>query len=1237
MMSASAATAAGLAFHGGGVALSDSASDLDSSETEELARSVESRAGDGGNVVKRRSLSSAQERMSSINVNAALRYVRRARSSELGSQGELIDDDDDEDTRNEENWNESDGVLCLSATDDGGSEFGVDAAAVISSSASSPGGPKTRNALWLGSLSESGGESVSSLDEYESASHRTYTDDNLSLSEKKSSRSHQSASRRPGKEASVSSSPMSYRTKPAAPPATTPPHAKLSASAASTPGAVGGGGGKVMVTATAMMGSAEPKAIVGVAAVKSASAADSSPSSQGSGGAVSESESIVGLNSSLNVSGSSSRMAAAAACAASESPSPSLMDSHAQLKKKKAVGVSSFSSLASDAAADDGGGGGDVDGALAASLGVRFMSNAQPMHCRICERFFARSWFAEHHTCCARFARSMQLLSTRNIALQKLAQALEKRIAQPLKPSGKARRSEEVAVMRAIQTLCCLPMNHVAGGLEAAMRAPEFEKVKARLGSKSNQETYCDVLKSVVLPGGLLSGKEFEKARVKLEESERVARREVGDEVAAQAAKETMSLLRQMKTAFEDMLCECAMCSRCEQSSSRRRSGAEEENAWNERLSTAAMLHAWSMFSVDQGGDPVVARVLATSAAAAVQSATSTPRSATTAGVNKGGGSMRKRSQLPGISDFNVLKPISRGAFGRVYLARKQSSGDLFAIKVLQKDDMVEKQLVGRVITERDIFAEVSNPLIVRFFWSFQSQKRLYLAMEYVPGGDMYSLLCNLGFLDEVLARRYIAETICAVEYLHKLGIIHRDLKPDNLLIAKDGHVKLTDFGLSKYEGVARTGGGGGQHAGAANGVQQSAATLDCTGNRHIQAFESALEGEKLRGSSSLLGSEGGGGGGGKEEQQQADNAELVGTPDYLAPELLLGTGHDYGVDWWALGVILYEFLMGIPPFHDASPERIFENILSATMEWPVVPDEMTEEACDLIRRLLDHNPKTRLGANGAAEIKAHAYFDGLNWDSLLTESSLFVPDNSSAEDTSYFNSRNPMSALSFDQEYTGVSSTMMTPTTANASGGAAGGGGGGARDEKSGGGGWRRPSSSSLLGGGAEIRSPRREHLMGKSSESSPRYNTNNTNCSEKQQHKSGGGSPMSRSEEDSSSLASAGAGGGGGGKNEKRAALIKGLGAVGNRIDSVVIQRSTLDKLAIFGGKGGAGGDDKGGGEARGEVEGMAGGDGGSPKLDGESRNSIDPATAFAEFAFQNFNNLEALNCESYDAAAS
>ncbi|CAM6095426.1 unnamed protein product [Calypogeia fissa] len=355
------------------------------------------------------------------------------------------------------------------------------------------------------------------------------------------------------------------------------------------------------------------------------------------------------------------------------------------------------------------------------------------------------------------------------------------------------------------------------------------------------------------------------------------------------------------------------------------------------------------------------------------------------------------------IDDFEIIKPISRGAFGRVFLARKRTTGDLFAIKVLRKVDMIRKNAVESVQAERNILIHARNPFVVRFFYSFTCRDNLYLVMEYLNGGDLYSMLRSLGCLEEEMARVYIAELVLALEYLHSLGVVHRDLKPDNLLIAHDGHIKLTDFGLSRVGLINSTDDLSGPAAKTAMQVEESFPPAEYAKQRE------------------------------RRQQQSA-----VGTPDYLAPEILLGTGHGTPADWWSTGVILFEFLTGIPPFNAEHPQIIFDNILNRNIPWPQVPDYMSYEAQDLIDKLLREDPNERLGAKGAKEVKAHPFFKDINWDTLARQKAAFVPSPDTAHDTSYFTSRHMWSSADgrvFPEEEFGDSSDYESSSNGGSSG----------------------------------------------------------------------------------------------------------------------------------------------------------------------------------------------------------
>ncbi|KAL5981569.1 hypothetical protein ACLOJK_015631 [Asimina triloba] len=282
------------------------------------------------------------------------------------------------------------------------------------------------------------------------------------------------------------------------------------------------------------------------------------------------------------------------------------------------------------------------------------------------------------------------------------------------------------------------------------------------------------------------------------------------------------------------------------------------------------------------------------------------------------------------IDDFDILKPISKGAFGKIFLARKRTTGDLFAIKILKKLDMIRKNDIEHILAERDILIAVRNPFVVRFYYSFTCSDNLYLVMEYLNGGDLYSLLRKVGCLEEDVARIYIAELVLALEYLHSLGIVHRDLKPDNILVAQDGHIKLTDFGLSKV------------------GLMNSTADLSTHRTTGVANFDAQNLPTSVE----------------HAHQEERTRQSAVGTPDYLAPEILLGTEH--GLDTACIQ----------PEYHLSQL-----NVL----------------------RLLIHAPDQRLGANGASEVKAHPFFKGINWDTLALQKVAFIPSPDSADDTSYF------------------------------------------------------------------------------------------------------------------------------------------------------------------------------------------------------------------------------------------
>ncbi|XP_059151907.1 microtubule-associated serine/threonine-protein kinase 3-like isoform X3 [Physella acuta] len=311
----------------------------------------------------------------------------------------------------------------------------------------------------------------------------------------------------------------------------------------------------------------------------------------------------------------------------------------------------------------------------------------------------------------------------------------------------------------------------------------------------------------------------------------------------------------------------------------------------------------------------------------------------------------------PCEDDYDTMKLISNGAYAAVYLVRHKVTRQRFAMKKICKQNLVLRNQIEQVFLERDILSFTDNPFVVSMYCSFETKKHLCMVMEYVEGGDCATLLKNVGSLALDLARMYFAETVLALEYLHSYGIVHRDLKPDNLLITALGHVKLTDFGLSKIGLMSLT-----------TNLYEDALDKDCKQFRDKQVF---------------------------------------GTPEYIAPEVILRSGYGKPVDWWSMGIILYEFLVGCVPFFGDTPEELFSQVINENIQWPDEDEwQVRDDAKDLILGLLQHDPLQRLGTGGAQEVKEHVFFMGLNWENLLRQKAEFVPQLDGDDDTSYFDSR---------------------------------------------------------------------------------------------------------------------------------------------------------------------------------------------------------------------------------------
>ena len=293
-------------------------------------------------------------------------------------------------------------------------------------------------------------------------------------------------------------------------------------------------------------------------------------------------------------------------------------------------------------------------------------------------------------------------------------------------------------------------------------------------------------------------------------------------------------------------------------------------------------------------------------------------------------------------NDFIPLKLLGRGSFGQVVLARLKINNKLYAMKVLDKSVLKVRHQEIHTQTERDLMVKIHCPFIINIKSAFQDEKYLYIVSDFMQGGDMYYHMHAASKFPFELTQFYISEIVLALEYLHKNNMVYRDLKPENILLDSKGHIKLTDFGLSKIFNSSKD-----------------------------KAFT------------------------------------ICGTAQYLAPEMFINKGYDKSVDWWALGCLIYEMLVGKLPFPIKREGKISLDIYNKRIQFPRY---LNDDARDLITKLLVVDPKKRLGSgkDGALKIKKHPFFEEINWADIWNKKIIppFKPELTDDLDLRYFDSQ---------------------------------------------------------------------------------------------------------------------------------------------------------------------------------------------------------------------------------------
>jgi len=301
------------------------------------------------------------------------------------------------------------------------------------------------------------------------------------------------------------------------------------------------------------------------------------------------------------------------------------------------------------------------------------------------------------------------------------------------------------------------------------------------------------------------------------------------------------------------------------------------------------------------------------------------------------------------LTDFELRKTLGTGSFGRVMLVQHKSTNRYMALKILNKDKVIKMKQVEHTLSEKKILYCVSFPFLVSMVYSFKDNCNLYMVLEFVSGGEMFSYLRKVGRFNEKQSQFYAAQIVLLFQYLHHLDVIYRDLKPENCLLDSRGYIKVTDFGFAK--------------------------------------------------------------------RVKGRTWTLCGTPEYIAPEIILSKGYNKAADWWALGILIFEMAAGHPPFYADQPLQIYEKIVAGKLR---CPDHFSTDLKDLVKNLLQVDLTKRFGnlKNGVDDIKSHKWFSNIDWIAIYQKKveAPFIPPMKGDGDTSNFDI--------YDEEEISVSET---------------------------------------------------------------------------------------------------------------------------------------------------------------------------------------------------------------------